>query len=88
VGTDLSAVITWVGLRLCTAEPHALEFMCKCHLDLARVTQFRSIERFRTQDTGHCTTIMLVTVARIGTLIVTHYPQFPTVNRHRIGHVV
>jgi len=24
VGTDLSAVITWVGLGLCAAEPHAL----------------------------------------------------------------
>jgi len=24
VGTDMSAVITWVGLGLCAAEPHAL----------------------------------------------------------------
>ena len=24
VGTDLSAVITWVGLELSAAEPHAL----------------------------------------------------------------
>jgi hypothetical protein len=24
VGTDLSAVITWAGLGLCAAEPHAL----------------------------------------------------------------
>ena len=30
--------------------------MCTCQLDLARVSEFRSIERFRTQDTGHRTT--------------------------------
>jgi hypothetical protein len=48
VGTDLSAVITWVGLGLCAAEPHALLFLCTCQLDLARVSEFRSIERFRT----------------------------------------
>jgi hypothetical protein len=56
VGTDLCAVITWVGLGLCVAEPHALESLSTCQLDLAIVTEFRSIERFRTQDTGHRTT--------------------------------
>jgi len=34
VGTDLSAVITWVGLGLCAVEPHAMSFMCTCQLDL------------------------------------------------------
>jgi len=51
VGTDLSAVITWVGLGLCAAQRHALLFLCTCQLDLARVSEFRSIERFRTPDT-------------------------------------
>jgi len=51
VGTDLSAVITWAGLGLSAAEPHALYFMCTFQLDLARVSEFRSIERFRTPDT-------------------------------------
>jgi len=51
VGTDLSAVMTWVGLGLSAAEPHALQFMCTCQLDLARFSEFRSIERFRTPDT-------------------------------------
>ena len=36
VGMDLSADITWVGLGLSAAEPHALEFLCTCQLDLAR----------------------------------------------------
>jgi len=39
VGTDLSAVITWVGLGLILAEPHALQFLCTCQLDLARVSE-------------------------------------------------
>ena len=56
VGTGLSAVITWVGFGLCAAEPHGLLFLCMCQLDLATVSEFRSIERFRTPDTGHCTT--------------------------------
>jgi len=56
VGMDLSAVITWVGLGLSAVEPHALKFLCTCQLDLARVNEFRSIERFRTQDTRHRTT--------------------------------
>jgi hypothetical protein len=43
VGTDLSAVIMWVGLGLCAAVPHALWLLCTCQLDLARVTEFRSI---------------------------------------------
>jgi hypothetical protein len=55
VGTDLSAVITWACLGLCAAEPHVLYFLCTCQLDLARVSEFRSIERFSTEDTGHRT---------------------------------
>jgi len=35
-GTDLSAVITWVGLGLSAAEPHALLFLCTWHLDLEK----------------------------------------------------
>jgi hypothetical protein len=31
---DLSAVITWVGLGLSVAEPHALRFFVMCQLDL------------------------------------------------------
>jgi hypothetical protein len=55
VGPDLSAVITWIGLELSAAGPHVLEFLCSCQLDLARVSELRSIERFRTQNTGHHT---------------------------------
>jgi hypothetical protein len=51
VGTDLSAVITWTGSGSSAAEPRALSFLCTCQLDLARVTEFRSIERFRAPDT-------------------------------------
>jgi hypothetical protein len=36
VGTDLSVVITCVGLGFCAAVPNALEFLCTCQLDLAR----------------------------------------------------
>jgi hypothetical protein len=55
VVTDLSVVITWVGLGLSVAEPHELWFWCTCQLDLARVSEFRSIERFSSEDTGHQT---------------------------------
>ena len=51
MGTDLSAVITWAGSGLSAAQPHALKFLYTCQLDLARVSEFRSIERFRTLDT-------------------------------------
>ena len=51
VGADLSAVIMWVGFELSAAEPHALSFLCTCQLDLARASEFSSIERFRTPDT-------------------------------------
>ena len=34
VGTDLSAVIVWVGLGLSAVERHALTFLCTCQLDL------------------------------------------------------
>jgi hypothetical protein len=50
---DLSPVIIWVGLGLCGAEPQALHFLFMCQLDFVRVSEWRSIERFRTQDTGH-----------------------------------
>jgi len=50
-GTDLSAVITWVCLGFCALEPHALQFLCTCQLDLERVSEFRSIERFSTAVT-------------------------------------
>jgi hypothetical protein len=56
VGTDLSVVTMWVGLGLSTAEPHALWFMSTCQLDLARVSEFRSTDRSRTQDTRYGTT--------------------------------
>ena len=49
-GMDLSEVITWVGLGLCTAEPHALWFLFTCQLDLESVSEFWSIERFSTAD--------------------------------------
>jgi hypothetical protein len=51
VGTDLSAAITWVSLGLSAAEPHALQLLGTCQLDIARVCEFRLIERFRTPDT-------------------------------------
>jgi hypothetical protein len=35
-GMDLSVVITWVGLGLSAAEPHALLFLCTCQLDSER----------------------------------------------------
>jgi len=47
---DLSAVITWVGIGLSAAEPHAPLFMCTCQLDFARVSGCRSIKRFSTAD--------------------------------------
>jgi hypothetical protein len=55
VGTDLSVVIVWVGLGLSAAEPPALWFLCTCQLDLARVSEFRSIERFSPEDPCHRT---------------------------------
>jgi len=58
LGIDLSAVISWAGLGLNVAEPHAVSFLCPYQLDLERVSEFRSIERFRTQDTGHHTPIV------------------------------
>jgi len=30
----MSTVITWSGLGLSAAEPHALLFLCTCQLDL------------------------------------------------------
>jgi len=47
VGTDLSAVITWVGLGLSAAEPHAHESLYT-HMSIRlreTVNEFRSIER-------------------------------------------
>jgi hypothetical protein len=36
------------GTALSAAEPHASLFFCTCQLDLAKVSEFRSIVRFRT----------------------------------------
>jgi len=52
VGTDLSAVITWIGLGWSAAEPHALSFMCTCQLAIEwQSVSFRPRERFSTADT-------------------------------------
>ena len=36
----MSAVIMWADLGLSAAEPHALEFLSTCQLDLERVSEF------------------------------------------------
>ena len=51
VGTDLSVVIKSACLGLSAVEPHALYFLCTCQLDLARVSEFGSRERFTAPDT-------------------------------------
>jgi hypothetical protein len=56
VGIDLCAVITSASLGLSAAERHALYFFCTCQIDLARLSEFRSMEIIMTQDNTHCKT--------------------------------
>ena len=56
MGTDLSAVITWVGLGFECGGAACTSVLVYVSIRLSEtVSEFRSIERFSTEDTGHQT---------------------------------